>query len=50
MVTGRLEPGYDKFKMQIQLERTFRDLVVIDVYDAAFDESRFNVVPFEGHA
>ena len=47
---GRLEPGYHKFKTQIQLERAFRDLVVIDVYDAAFDESRFSVVPFEDHA
>jgi hypothetical protein len=40
---------YSDFKMQIPEIET-RDFVVLDVFEATFDEYRFNIIPFRDHA
>ena len=46
---GRRVPAYNDFRMEI-MKPSFPDLVIVDLYDAEFDESRFNVLPYTGHA
>ncbi len=46
---GRTTPHYVRFKFDV-LYREFPHLTVIDVYETTFDEKRFNILPFVGHA
>jgi len=45
---GRTVPGYQNFKEEV-LAREFREVTVIDVYEAEFDEAKFSILPFRGH-
>ncbi|MGD8394493.1 MAG: hypothetical protein PVF43_03335 [Candidatus Eiseniibacteriota bacterium] len=46
---GREPPRYTAFRDTV-LGTRFPTLTVVDLFDAPFDEARFNVVPFAGHA
>jgi hypothetical protein len=46
---GRAAPRYDEFVERV-LPLAKLDAVVVDVAKAEFDERRFSVAPFEGHA
>ena len=45
---GRKIPPYHEIRTLL-LEDGSKDLFVIDIYDADFDESRFSIQPFQGH-
>lgn len=45
---GRKSPPYLEVKNQL-LKDAKNDLVIIDIYDAEFDEERFSIRPFKGH-
>ena len=47
--SGRKQPEYYEFKKHFR-NKHINDVTVLDVYDAEFDEKRFNVMPFKGHA
>lgn len=46
---GRTVSGYQNFKEEV-LAREFSEVTVIDVYEAEFDEARFSILPYRGHA
>ena len=45
---ARTEPSYRDFVTRLRAGH--RDLLTVDVAEASFEPSRFNVVPFAGHA
>lgn len=47
--SGRTQPPYLEFKNYF-LDKHINKVTVLDVYDAEFDESKFNIIPFKGHA
>ena len=47
--SGRKQPEYYEFKKHF-LNKHMNDVTVLDIYDAGFDEKRFNIMPFKGHA
>jgi hypothetical protein len=46
---GRARPPYYEIRERLK-ESGHKSPIMIDIYDAEFDESRFSILPFQGHS